>query len=112
MQGGRYAAFTLSNLAVNKNHRQQLVTEGVVPPLVALACSEEVNAQRQALYALRGPLTHYATFHSSVLLRLLISYHLLCIAKTDTLSSYRAWSSLKHLSLSSLALTLNLGSDY
>ena len=50
----RYAAFAVSNLAANANHRQQIVDEGGPEALVALACCEDLNAQRQALSALRG----------------------------------------------------------
>ena len=50
----RYAAFALSNLAANANHRQQIVDDGGPEALVALACCEDLNAQRQALAALRG----------------------------------------------------------
>ena len=51
---GRYAAFALSNLAANANHREKIVEEGGISSLVSLACCEDVNAQRQALAALRG----------------------------------------------------------
>lgn len=54
VESGRYAAFALSNLAANANHRQQIVDEGGPEALVALACCEDLNAQRQALSALRG----------------------------------------------------------
>ena len=54
IESGRYAAFALSNLAANANHRQQIVDEGGAAALVALACCEDLNAQRQAMSALRG----------------------------------------------------------
>jgi hypothetical protein len=47
IEGGRYAAFGLSNLAANANHRERIVEEGAVACLVSLACCEDVNAQRQ-----------------------------------------------------------------
>lgn len=47
IEGGRYAAFGLSNLAANANHRERIVEEGAVPSLVSLACCEDANAQRQ-----------------------------------------------------------------
>jgi hypothetical protein len=50
VEGGRYAAFGLSNLAANANHRERIVVEGAVPALVALACCEDINAQRQGFY--------------------------------------------------------------
>eukprot|EP00814_Leptocylindrus_danicus_P009478 CAMPEP_0116018954 /NCGR_PEP_ID=MMETSP0321-20121206/8948_1 /TAXON_ID=163516 /ORGANISM="Leptocylindrus danicus var. danicus, Strain B650" /LENGTH=3722 /DNA_ID=CAMNT_0003489431 /DNA_START=23 /DNA_END=11192 /DNA_ORIENTATION=- len=54
IDGGRCAAFALSNLAANSNYRQQIVDEGAITPLVSLACCDDVNAQRHALAALRG----------------------------------------------------------
>ena len=45
IESGRYAAFALSNLAANANHRQQIVDEGGAAALVALACCEDLNAQ-------------------------------------------------------------------
>jgi hypothetical protein len=42
VEGGRYAAFGLSNLAANANHRERIVEEGAVPSLVALGCSEDM----------------------------------------------------------------------
>ena len=53
-QASRYAAFALSNLAANANHRQQIVDEGAIDSLIQVACCEDPNAQRQALAALRG----------------------------------------------------------
>ena len=50
IEGGRYAAFGLSNLAANANHRERIVEEGAVSCLVSLACCEDVNAQRQGVY--------------------------------------------------------------
>ena len=47
VEGGRYAAFALSNLAANANHRERIVEENAVPALVSLACCEDMNAQRQ-----------------------------------------------------------------
>lgn len=54
VEGGRYSAFGLANLAANANHRERIVEEGAVPCLVSLACCEDMNAQRQAMAALRG----------------------------------------------------------
>ena len=51
---GRYGAFALANIASNPEFRGDLVDEGAIPPLVALACAENRDAQRQALAALRG----------------------------------------------------------
>ena len=51
---GRYAAFALSNIATNPQFSQEVVDEGAIEPLVALACADDRNAQRQALAALRG----------------------------------------------------------
>lgn len=53
VEGGRYAAFGLANLAANANHRERIVEEGAVPSLVSLACSEDINAQRQGEGACR-----------------------------------------------------------
>ena len=41
-------------MAANANHREKIVEEGGISSLVSLACCEDVNAQRQALAALRG----------------------------------------------------------
>jgi hypothetical protein len=49
IEGGRYAAFGLANLAANANHREKIVEDGAVACLVSLSCSEDLNAQRQAL---------------------------------------------------------------
>ena len=46
---GRYAAFALSNIASSDDYRYEVVEEGAIPPLVALACTDVVDAQRQAL---------------------------------------------------------------
>jgi len=54
MEAGRYAAFALSNLSANANHRDKIVEVGGVASLIALACCEDINAQKQALVALRG----------------------------------------------------------
>lgn len=54
MESGRYAAFALSNLTTNINHRQQIVVECSIELLIGLACSMDPNAQWQALAALRG----------------------------------------------------------
>lgn len=54
IEGGRYAAFGLANLAANANYREKVVEEGAVPALISLACCEDINAQRQALTALRS----------------------------------------------------------
>lgn len=40
VDGGRYAAFGLANLAANANHRERIVEEGAVPSLISLGCSE------------------------------------------------------------------------
>lgn len=60
IEGGRYAAFGLSNLAANANHRERIVEEGAVASLVSLACCEDVNAQRQGedYSVLCDPFTH------------------------------------------------------
>lgn len=47
IEGGRYAAFALSNLAANANHRERIVEQNAIPCLVSLACCEDINAQRQ-----------------------------------------------------------------
>lgn len=54
IEGGRYAAFGIANLAVNANHREKIVEEGSIMTLVSLACCEDVNTQVQAVVALRG----------------------------------------------------------
>ena len=54
IEGGRYAAFGLANLAANANHREKLVEEGAIVSLISLACCEDINAQVQAIVALRG----------------------------------------------------------
>lgn len=54
VDAGRYAAFGLSNLGANANHRERIVELGAVPSLISLACSEDINAQRQALAGLRS----------------------------------------------------------
>ena len=54
MEAGRYAAFALSNLAANANHRERIIEVGGVSSLISLACCEDINAQKQALIALRG----------------------------------------------------------
>ena len=41
VHSGRYAAFALSNFASNSNHRFQIVEEGAIAPLVALACCDD-----------------------------------------------------------------------
>jgi hypothetical protein len=55
IEAGRYAAFALANLASGQElHRRRIVEQGGLVPLINLACCEEVNAQKQAIIALRG----------------------------------------------------------
>ena len=54
LQSSQYAAFSLSNLATNKDHRKQIVEEEAIEPLIILACTDDLNVQRHALLVLRG----------------------------------------------------------
>ena len=53
-ESGRYAAFALSNISANAQYREKVVEEGAIPGLIALACCDDLSAQRQALAGLRG----------------------------------------------------------
>ena len=54
LQSSQCAAFSLSNLAANKDHRQQIVEEEAIEPLIILAWADDLNVQRHALLVLRG----------------------------------------------------------
>ena len=54
LQSSQYTAFSLSNLATNKDHRRQIVKEEAIEPLIILACTDDLNVQRHALLVLRG----------------------------------------------------------
>ena len=54
LKSGRHTAFALSNLASNLAHHKQIVEQGAIELLIALACCEDPDTQRQAISALRG----------------------------------------------------------
>lgn len=54
LEAGKHAAFGISNVASNVQHHQQIVEAGAIELLVALACCEDPDTQRQALGAVRG----------------------------------------------------------
>ncbi|KAL9191141.1 hypothetical protein ACHAXT_000847 [Thalassiosira profunda] len=54
LESGKHAAFALSNVAFDRQYHRQIVEEGAIELLVALACCEDPDTQRQALAAVRG----------------------------------------------------------
>jgi hypothetical protein len=53
IDGGKYASFALSNLAVSPEYRQLIVEKGAIECLIYLACCDDILAQKQAFVALR-----------------------------------------------------------
>ena len=47
-------AYALCNLASNDTNRRAIVTEGGLPPLISLACSEDHEDKRAALVPFVG----------------------------------------------------------
>ncbi len=54
LESGTYAAFAISNIAIDCSYHEQIVGEGAIELLVALACCDDEEARRHALLALRG----------------------------------------------------------
>ncbi|KAL3789563.1 hypothetical protein ACHAWO_009126 [Cyclotella atomus] len=120
LESGRHTAFALSNLASNSTYHVEIVEQGAIELLVALACCEDIDTQRQAISALRGlcltssnrtkvvqkgildPLILVSTCDEVEMVRE-VSSALNCISSIDENKeeiSYRAISTLIHLMLS------------
>lgn len=120
LESGRHTAFALSNLASDPAYHEQIVEQGAIELLVALACCEDIDTQRQAIAALRGlcltpsnrtkvvqkgildPLILVSTCDEVEMVRE-VSSALNCLSSMDENKeeiSYRAISTLIHLMLS------------
>lgn len=54
LESGKYAAFALANIASNRQYHTKIVDGGGIELLIALACCDDSDTQRQSLAAVRG----------------------------------------------------------